>query len=794
MSDNRILDFHKGTNKEKADPKFGLLIAKSIDSTIQSGFNGYYLKRNKKIERSRKIAAGEQDMAKFLDLMNIDGKNSFVNVDLTPPMIAPKFLDIICQRFMERDEHASAEAVDPVSINKKDYSKKEAEYRMENKDLINNVQQQAGVPVEDPSAYVPDDKDDLEFHFGYEYQLPEEIRFEKGIDWVLMDNDWSPVRKRKTIENLMEAGLAGARTYIDVNGLIKVRECKPENLFYSWSEQNDFRDLTYCGELYKMKVPEYRARFAKDYIKAFGEAAAEQNLFDDIKKAASDSPGYNSLLTWNSDWNNAMFRPYDDWEIEVMDFEFKTVDNDYYTAKTNSYGKLIAVDKKDKKPKEVSDNKEVVVKQVNNIYRGYYVRRLGKLFCWELMQNMIRPQSNLSDVYFSFCLYMPKNRKMNNRTMCERMETSINNMTLALLKIQVLMAKLRPPGIAVDINGLNDLDLGLGGGQITPLELMKVYDQTGNVWYRSFKEDGETRQQMPITELPNGASIAQFQQLIAVYNFNLERLRQDVGTNEYTEGQAVNPKLGLGVMDNQVAASNRANEFIYEGYLSIMQNVCRNIAILLWDNVMFGGQAYRHIVGDEALDDKRFDVNVEMLPDEQQQQRVDAQVQAALTAGLIDFQDAFKINNIRNIKLKELYLSRAQKKKRQQTNEDNQANIQATSQAQQASAAATSQAKQQELQLEYQGKMAVMTTTNKGASDLSLQNWVQEMLTLSFEQNRPLPPNIQDIVNSYFEDKANQEQDQAEATDQIMQQQQQEQGQSQQGQPQPDQMPQQQVA
>jgi len=194
----------------------------------------------------------------------------------------------------------------------------------------------------------------------------------------------------------------------------------------------------------------------------------------------------------------------------------------------------------------------------------------------------------------------------------------------------------------------------------------------------------------------------------------------------------------------------------------------------------------------------RFDVNVEMLPDEQQQQRVDAQVQAALTAGLIDFQDAFKINNIRNVKLKELYLSRAQKKKRKQQNEDNQANIQATAQAQQASAAATSQAKMQEMQLEYQGKMAVATTTNKGASDLSLQNWVQEMLTLSFEQNRALPPNIQDIVDAYFEDKANQEQDQAEATDQVMQQQQQEQGQGQgqpmQGPPQSDQMPQQQVA
>jgi hypothetical protein len=292
-------------------------------------------------------------MTQFLDLMNIDGKSSFVNVDLTPPCIAPKFLDIITQRFMERNESAQANAVDPVSVNKKDYSKKEAEYRMENKDMINGIQQEAGVPVEDPSAYVPDDKDDLEFHFGYEYQLPEEIRFEKGIDYVLTDNDWDPVCKRKVVEDLEEAGLSAARTYVDVNGVIRVRACEPENTVYSWSKFNDLRDIAFCGELYKMKVPEYRARFAKDYIKLYGPTAAEEHIFADIKRAAADCPGYNNLLTWNTDWCNSMYRPYDDWEVEIMDFEFKTVDNDIFTAKTNSYGKLIAVDKKDKCPKRL---------------------------------------------------------------------------------------------------------------------------------------------------------------------------------------------------------------------------------------------------------------------------------------------------------------------------------------------------------------------------------------------------------------------------------------------------------
>jgi len=40
--------------------------------------------------------------------------------------------------------------------------KEEAEFRMGNKDLINAISR-SGVPVEDPTAYTPEDKDDLNF-------------------------------------------------------------------------------------------------------------------------------------------------------------------------------------------------------------------------------------------------------------------------------------------------------------------------------------------------------------------------------------------------------------------------------------------------------------------------------------------------------------------------------------------------------------------------------------------------------------------------------------------------------
>jgi hypothetical protein len=760
MQDNRLLEFHQGTNKQKADYKFGLMVAQSIANTVAIGYNSYFYRRNEIIRRSRNIAIGDQDMTKYLDMININGKEAYVNLDMTPPRIAPKFLEIITMRFMERPESVTVSAIDPQSRKRKEREKDQAEYRMDNKGFIDTLTQDTGIPLEDPSAFTPEDKDDLDFYFGYEYQLPEEIKFEKGIQYVLTDNDWDSVCKRKILEDLEECGFSAIRTYVDPNGKIRPTPCVPENSFYSYSKYNDFRDIAWCGEFVKIKVPEFRARFGNKF-------SGEKEIFECIKQAAVGCSGYSETLAWNDLYSYSYFRPYDDWEVEVMEFEFKTVDNDIYTAKKNKYGNLIAVDKRDKMPQRLGDNKEVIIKQVYNIYKGFYLKKIDKLLCWELAKNMIRPHSNLADVYFSYSFYMLKNREMMPTPLPIRMELYIKAMTLSLLKIQQLKAKLRPAGIAVDINGLNDLDLGLGR-KIHALELQQIYDQTGTYYYRSIKEDGETRQQMPIQELANAGSVPQFQALIEEYNFQLQCMRADIGSNEYVEGQSVNPKLGMGVQQTQIQSSNRTTEFIYEAYLALMKGCTRNIAILLWDNIIAGGAQYREYVGDEPLDKTVFDATIEVQPDATERQLMREMVQTALTAGLIDFQDAFKINNIKNIKLQGLYLARAQKRRQKEQIETNQANIQATAQAQQQSAAQTSQLKQQELQLTGQINAATEQMKIKGQSDIQLQKLVNDLLLESFKSGKPLSPQMQDIVDGYFESKSDQEENQEAATEEMM--------------------------
>lgn len=764
---DQVLKFHEASVADKSSEEFGLAVARDINTTVNSGYFGYYSVRNTKFELNRRIAAGKQDMQQFLDLMEIDGKQAFVNLDLTPPKIAPKFMELIVQRFMERDEKIQCSAIDPVSVNRKNYEKEEAQFRMENKEMIASVQDQAGYPVQDKNAYTPENKNELEFYFGYEFQLPEEIGFEKGINYVLVDNDWEVI-KRQVIEDFTECGLAATKTYIDPQSKIRIRRCQPENMIYSWSIYDDFRDVGMMGELVSMKVTEYRARFQEEYIRRYGKNKAEETLFEDIKKANKTDPKVR--LSWDQSYSYAIMRPYDDWNVEVLDFELKTLDSEIYVSKKNDYGKTIAVDKKKRLPERLGDKKELVTTELYNIYHGYYVRGVDKIFGWGKAKNMIRPESNLSDVYFSYSIYMYRNRDMTNVALPERISPAINQMTLAHLKIQQLIAKMRPAGLSIDIKGLNNIDLLGSGNAMQPLEIIKVYNQTGDMFWKSWDEDPDKRNAPPISELTNSGSVAQLQELVQIYNFYLSQIRDTLGTNEFSEGAGnISGKTSPTLAQSQVQSANRATEFIYSSYMNLFMNTGRRAAILLWDNIIYGGKQYRGFVGEEELQDAKFDIDIEPTPTAEDIIQLNQTINIALEQGSITFLDAQKVKSISNIKLAYMYLSKAQDDMQKKKQESDMANIQATAQAQMQSAQSAVQGKMQQDQMKGQMDAQIQQMKDKSASEISMQEFVQKLLLESFTTGQALPPNLQDIVNGYFAGKARQEMAEQQINQQMIQ-------------------------
>jgi hypothetical protein len=746
MSDNRdtskeILNFHLGNSKLKRDLNEGLKISKFLQKAYNSG---YYTSRNKKFDKNRKFSRGKQPMQEFLDLLNVDGKEAFVNLDMKAPAIAPKFMQVIIGGFMKRDEKVKASAIDPISVERKQYDRDDAEFRMNFGEEVRQMEQQTGTKLIPENQYTPADYDELELYFGLEYQLPEEILFEKGCDYVFHENGW-PVIKRKLLEDIAEVGFGATKTAVGQNGKINVRRVIPENAFYGFSQYDDFRDVSFIGEIISMKVVDVRNNYPE---------MPEEKIW----QIAMKSKQYNQSVKWNDMFRNTLDRPYDDWTVDVLDYEIKTIDNVVYQAKTNKFGNLTAVDRKDKLPQNIGDNKELITKDMYVIYRGVYVLNSDIMLEWGIAKNMIKPSTTkeIADVYFSYSIYMHENLDLENMAIPERMETSIRQMTLAHLKIQQLIAKLRPSGLIIDIDSLSDINIGQAKA-LSPLELQAVYDQTGNIYYKRRTEDGEQMNGLPIQEAPNSGSVSQIQQLIMVYNHYLDRLRDEIGVNEYREGSGVNPKLGLGVQQAQIQASNNATDFIYDAYLSLYQQTAFKISLLLYDSVLYGGRQYEEYLSKEAVKGRQFDVKIEVMPDEKERQFLESMIQTALSAGMVEFEDAFRVKSIKNTKLAEMYLTKAKKNKEKSEMERAQRNSEMNAQVQQQSIQAKAQADAQLQQLDSQGKLSIVSTEMKMKQDLSEQEFVQLALLKSYELGRPLSAEMKAVVDAFFAKKQQKE-------------------------------------
>jgi hypothetical protein len=326
---------------------------------------------------------------------------------------------------------------------------------------------------------------------------------------------------------------------------------------------------------------------------------------------------------------------------------------------------------------------------------------------------------------------------------------------------------MRPSGIAVDISGLKEVNLGQG--EVKPLEIQRVYDQTGNVYYNSVDEDGE-RKDLPIRELPNIGNINQINAAIQVYNFYVAKIRDEVGINEYREGSSVNPKMGLGVLQSQIRESNNATDFIYDSYLEVTEQTITKIGILLHDSVVYGGTAYREFFGNSELKNMYFEFKMEMLPDDVEKQYVDQLVNMAVTNNLINFDDAFKIRRLDNVKLQELFLTRSKNKKMQEEMQKAQQNSEMNAQIQERSAQAKMQSDAMIEQEKAKNKIAVEESSSRFRNDENMQKFVHEVLLTSFKEGIPLSGYVKDIVDGYFAEKERQKQMEAEMIAQQQQQ------------------------
>ncbi|OYY99562.1 MAG: hypothetical protein B7Y37_13810 [Sphingobacteriia bacterium 28-36-52] len=645
-----------GDPSVKLEKSYGADVARYIFSTI-NGTNSYYWKRNNRFISNRQYANGRIDMSRYMDRLEMNGKFNYVNIDWNCIKICNTIIGRLVGGWMKRNEKINVTAVDPISAKQKQEQADNAEFVFDNKEMLMQLQQESGVPLVPQDQFVAEDKDELEEWLLEFNRVPEEIKYEIGANNILKANGWFDTLKGKMLHDSAEVALVGTYTYMNEDGEVVVEWVRPENMFYSYSEYPDFRDTKWRGRMTVMKVSDLRKKYGKEG----GGDLTEEQIFQ-ISQTAKE---YRMLdqLRWMQQWNMSLIRPYDEWNIDIMEFELKSLDDETFTVTTTNKGTTLinkgAFDK-------MKANQKLVKKQTYNIYRCVYATQSNTVLDWGLKENMIRPQDpkESGNVEFSYSFYMPQNYDMRNLAIPEKIQEPLDQMIIARLKIQQLVAKMKPAGSMINVDAMQELDLGLG--EVTkPLEVQKIYEQTGNLYYRGRDAEGNPIP-APIAELANAGFVAQMQGLISLYQFHYQVLKDELGLDPNLSQSIAAPRVTSQNAENAMIITDATTEHYYEAYIRCMEDTAKKVACLLNLSVTHGAKKYRELLKQDEVAGRNFTTKIEMLPNDQELAKLEALLNNAIQTNkdFILYIDPFRTMRIarENLKFAELLFRQAQKR------------------------------------------------------------------------------------------------------------------------------------
>ena len=676
------------SDAEKASWEYGTQVAQAIEyewfDQGRTGGNRYLTNWNN-FHSLRLYARGEQPVQKYKDELSINGDLSYLNLDWKPVPILSKFVDIVVNGISQKSYDIKAYSQDPSSVKKRTEYASKLQEDMVAKEYLDNLKQTLGIDLhQSPSGVtVPESKEELELHMQLSYKQSIEIAEEEAISTVFAQNKYDLVRRRLNMD-LTTIGIAAGKTNFNTAEGITVDYVDPAYMVYSYTEDPNFEDIYYVGEVKSITIPELKKEFP---------GISEEEL-----KRIQETPGNRQYITG---WGN-----YDENTVQVMYFEYKTYHNQVFKIKQTDSGLLKALEKPDTFDPPENDNFERVSRSIEVLYTGAKVLGTNTILDWSLAENMSRPMADTTKVEMNYTICAPRMYKGRIESVVSKCIGFADMIQLTHLKLQQVMSRMVPDGVYLDMDGLAEVDLG-NGTNYNPAEALNMYFQTGSIVGRSMTQDGDMNPgKVPIQELNSSSGLGKIQALIQTYQYYLQMIRDVTGLNEARDGSSQDKNSLVGLQKMAANASNVATRHIKQASLYLTLKLAENVSLKIADALYFPltAESLKNSIStfnvetlQQVVDLNLYDFGIflELEPDDEEQAKLEENIQVALGQGGIDLEDAIDLRQIKNLKLANQMLKVKRKQKAIQDQANQQANIQAQAAAQAETAEKTAMAEVQ---------------------------------------------------------------------------------------------------
>jgi len=682
---------------EKVSEDYGLKVARAIKHEWFSSTTNKFGGQINNFHKLRLYARGEQPIQKYKNELSINGDLSYLNLDWKPVPIIPKFVDIVVNGMAQRSYQINCFSQDQYGISKRTEYMESILRDIKSREYNDLAKAQFNIDLyENDSEKLPDSEEELALHMQLNYKQAVELAEEQALNVLFENSDYDLIRRR-CLYDLTTIGIAATKTTFDFSSGAEVEYVDPANLVYSYCEDPYFNDIYYVGEVKEIPLNEL--------VKEFPDLSEED--IKQIRESSSDLINYKS----NRDKN----------KIQVLYFNYKTHMNDVYKLKKVGSGAEKVIEKDDTfNPPETEDAEfKKLERVVEALYEGVYILGTDKLLQWRMAPNMMRSDSDFSKVKMSYQIVAPRMYNGVIESLVGRITGFADMIQLTHLKLQQVMSRMVPDGVYLDADGLAEIDLG-NGTNYNPQEALNMFFQTGSVIGRSFTSDGEMNPgKVPIQQINNNVNGGKMQSLIQTYNYYLQMIRDVTGLNEARDGSNPDRNALVGVQKIAAANSNTATRHILQSMLYLTAEAAECLSLRISDIIEYSPtkNAFIQAIGAHnvaTLSEMQnlhlydFGIFIELMPDEEEKQILENNIQAALGQKLIDLDDAIDLRDVRNLKLANQLLKVKRKKKAKRDQAMQQQNMQAQSQA-------NAQAQQVAAQAEIQKNQA------KVASDIELE-------------------------------------------------------------------------
>lgn len=700
----------------KKTEEYGLSMGKAIEAEWwfrpENGGNCSFFDQRDRFHTLRLYARGEQDTKIYKDLITGGDSESYTNYDWRPLQIVPKFLKLLSNQMAERLFDIKAEATDKFSTDLKDKYKENLQNLMVTLPIMKEAEKQLGIEVVPADiGEVPDTKEELELYMSLKYKPSIEIAAEQALKYTLDLNDYDETQSR-VIEDVTTLGIGGIKHWTDPTKGICVKWVDPANCVHSLAKHRNFKDVHYYGEAERITINELKRtsnnKFSTEQLRKISESTSDWAKYHNGDSSNSGAGNLQGMM------------------VDVLHFTFKSTRTLAYKKKYTKNGGYKMTKKESTYSKGNKDYKgyDVSKKVIDVWYEGTLVLGTEYIFNYKLCENMVRPKGYLNKTLPSYLFYAPDIYQGRPKSLIGNIVPYVDQMQQIHMKLQQLIAKARPNGVFIDVDGLNEVDMG-DGSFLTPLELIKIYDETGNVLGTSKDASGDFNYgKESFRELKNGV-VDGLDRLIMAYNHYLTLLRDAIGVPQGADASTPNPRMAVGVQEQLSADSNIATRHILDSVLNITERLGEGLSLRLTDIFEYSNlkEAYINAIGKinvtvlKAL--KKYHLHdlgivITLKPDATEKQFLEQNIQAALAKDSITLDDAIDVRTIDNIKLANQLLKTRRIKRDKMKREQEMATIEKNNEGQMKTAQAAAKGKQDEITALAQSEISQIDAKTKG--------------------------------------------------------------------------------